>query len=270
MSVILDALKKASEERGHVRSPIARGELYLQTRLQPATGAPAANHVHGVTTAALAVGALVLTATVFIGIVVWASRLAAPQPAQLVAAAPTGNSPTLPAPGATPPSGGGTDQALAPPEAPGQPPGRRLVDQYLQSQLLPTVPITVEPEPPVAETLPPPEPVEMASVAPPTDALIGRLPPPPLPPASDSPLLDSLGVGDALPLVEEDTEPIEPEPRGPRWRLEGIVWDERQPMAIVNGAIVGVGDKVEDATVTSIRNDGVILLVDGREVEVTY
>jgi hypothetical protein len=49
----------------------------------------------------------------------------------------------------------------------------------------------------------------------------------------------------------------------PRLTLNGIVWDKESPTAIINGEIVGVGDKIGKITVVSIRkttvtlNDGV-------------
>lgn len=41
--------------------------------------------------------------------------------------------------------------------------------------------------------------------------------------------------------------------------LSGILWDEKNPSAIINGRIVGIGDKVDGNTVVSIKQDSVIL-----------
>lgn len=49
--------------------------------------------------------------------------------------------------------------------------------------------------------------------------------------------------------------------------LEGIVWDPENPKAIINGAIVGVGDKIKDYTIIHIKRDGVILRDEARNVE---
>jgi hypothetical protein len=269
VSTILDALRKASEERGHIRSPIARGELYAQTRVQPAMAMPGHGASHGAATAAFAVGALVLTATVFIAVVIWASHTASVHPAPLAAAAPAAMA-SLPATISPPPAAPASvavtpAAALQPPAAPGdQPPeSRRLVDQYLGSQLLPTVPINVEMD---LGPLPPPAPLASARGG----SMGGHLP-------ADDGTGDylSMGAGGSLPLLDDEIPIIEDSasepaaPARPRWSLEGIVWDEQHPMAIINGAIVGVGDRVEGAQVTEIRQDAAVLDDDGSAVTVT-
>lgn len=44
-----------------------------------------------------------------------------------------------------------------------------------------------------------------------------------------------------------------------RLNISGILWDERDPRAIINGRIVGEGDKVDGNTVISIEQDLVVL-----------
>ena len=41
--------------------------------------------------------------------------------------------------------------------------------------------------------------------------------------------------------------------------LQGILWEQAIPMAIINNEVVKVGDKVEKATVVDIRKDAVFL-----------
>lgn len=41
--------------------------------------------------------------------------------------------------------------------------------------------------------------------------------------------------------------------------LDGIVWDKKSPVAIINGNMVGIGDKVQENTVVDIKQDRVIL-----------
>lgn len=50
----------------------------------------------------------------------------------------------------------------------------------------------------------------------------------------------------------------------PKLILNGIVWDKKNPKAIINGEIVNVGDKVDESTVVDIRLNRVILN-DGTE-----
>ncbi|MBU1122515.1 MAG: hypothetical protein KKF54_07480 [Candidatus Omnitrophica bacterium] len=41
------------------------------------------------------------------------------------------------------------------------------------------------------------------------------------------------------------------------YRLQGIVYDEDNPFAIINGKQIGVGQKVEEALLTRISHDGI-------------
>ena len=41
--------------------------------------------------------------------------------------------------------------------------------------------------------------------------------------------------------------------------IEGILWDERNPSVMINGNILGVGDKVGDTTVVDIKPNSVTL-----------
>ena len=66
------------------------------------------------------------------------------------------------------------------------------------------------------------------------------------------------------PVTEEFPRVIE---KG-RAELEGIMWDEKQPLALIGGAIVKVGDKTSQGTVTKIEKDKVILQDGIRQYEI--
>lgn len=46
--------------------------------------------------------------------------------------------------------------------------------------------------------------------------------------------------------------------------LSGVIWDEKEPKALINNAVVGIGDEIEGHTVIDIKQDSVILN-DGTE-----
>jgi len=63
--------------------------------------------------------------------------------------------------------------------------------------------------------------------------------------------------------VEKPEKPQEPlREESPEFRLNGIIWSENQPLAIVNDTIVGVGDVIKDAEVIEIKKREVILKRD--------
>lgn len=238
MSTILDALKKAGSEQGHVRAPIAQGQLYAQTQLQQRAPAPPGSGSGSAMTAVLAVGALILTATVFIVIVFWVSRAAGQQ--QMASPAP-GPSPAPSPPPATPvevaPVAVVSSVDLAPPQE-RSPRGLR----YLDAQRLPVVPI---------------------------EDLSAALPPPDLAMVEDLAERDWSDMIDEEEIFEEET-PAEPQIAQPRHRLDGVIWDEVNPLAIINGNIAGPGDQVEGAQISRIESDRVVLVVDGEEVTLRY
>lgn len=49
--------------------------------------------------------------------------------------------------------------------------------------------------------------------------------------------------------------------------LEGIIWGELENMAIISGNVVTEGEMLGEAKVLSISEDNVIVLKDGREIE---
>ena len=52
-------------------------------------------------------------------------------------------------------------------------------------------------------------------------------------------------------------------------KLSGVVWGGEQPQAIINGQIVGVGDVIEKAKVTSITQKGVQIVYQGVKITLT-
>jgi type II secretory pathway component PulC len=51
-------------------------------------------------------------------------------------------------------------------------------------------------------------------------------------------------------------------------RVEGIIWDEDNPIAVVNGKVVGVGDSVNGVKIIKIKQNEVIFDVQGKTVPV--
>jgi hypothetical protein len=45
--------------------------------------------------------------------------------------------------------------------------------------------------------------------------------------------------------------------------LQGVLWDEKKPMAIINGDVVGVGDDVGGIKVVDIKRDKIVVDKDG-------
>jgi len=53
--------------------------------------------------------------------------------------------------------------------------------------------------------------------------------------------------------------------------IEGIMWDENDPKAIINGNIVGAGEVVEGKTIIEIKSTSVIIRGDdGKNIELKY
>jgi hypothetical protein len=49
-------------------------------------------------------------------------------------------------------------------------------------------------------------------------------------------------------------------------RLEGIIWDEDSPIAIINGKVVGVTDEINGAKIIQIKQNEVVLEVNGEKM----
>lgn len=69
------------------------------------------------------------------------------------------------------------------------------------------------------------------------------------------------------PFTRSQTISVEKEISG--INLSGIIWDAKNPKAIINGKIVGVGSKVKENTVVDIKPDRVILSDSERQFEIS-
>jgi type II secretory pathway component PulC len=50
------------------------------------------------------------------------------------------------------------------------------------------------------------------------------------------------------------------------WALAGIIYSDKSPIALVNSHMVGVGDKIDSATVVSIDRESITLEYQGRTI----
>lgn len=89
-------------------------------------------------------------------------------------------------------------------------------------------------------------------------------------------LAAAVGVAGAQQGLGDPTRPtslVEPAPvakaaqSGPRWRLQSTLVAESRRLAVINGRTVAQGDRIDGATVREVRQEGVTLDVDGRQVE---
>ena len=49
------------------------------------------------------------------------------------------------------------------------------------------------------------------------------------------------------------------------YRIQGIVWNEGEPMALVNGQVLAVGEEIEEGgIITAITDDSVVFLYEGQ------
>ena len=52
-------------------------------------------------------------------------------------------------------------------------------------------------------------------------------------------------------------------------KLMGIIWDNKNPKAVINGKIVGIGSKIKESVVVKITPDSVVLKSDDTEFEIS-
>jgi hypothetical protein len=55
----------------------------------------------------------------------------------------------------------------------------------------------------------------------------------------------------------------------PRMELQGIIWAKNMPQVIINGAVMKVGDFIEEFEIKEITRTGIILFFKGRDYSVT-
>jgi hypothetical protein len=75
-----------------------------------------------------------------------------------------------------------------------------------------------------------------------------------------------------VPLMDKKGRPVSVVEGGLQFKasdlfLEGIMWDDRKPMAIINDEIVSAGDKIKGMTVIKIEKNKVILSYQNEEFE---
>ncbi len=70
----------------------------------------------------------------------------------------------------------------------------------------------------------------------------------------------------AAPRVHTNATASAPAPT-PVWRLTGIMFNKRQPMAFINGRMVGVGDEIDQARVSKIEQSKVTIIYNGNPID---
>lgn len=70
---------------------------------------------------------------------------------------------------------------------------------------------------------------------------------------------------------EEPVVFVEPEKKFDTYiyNVEGLIWSTNKPKAIINGQLYGIGDKLDEAEITKIDKDGVVLIFDDKEYVIT-
>lgn len=94
------------------------------------------------------------------------------------------------------------------------------------------------------------------------------------PPATGSPASPAAPASAAAPAAQPPPPAAEPEadprqatlPDGSVLRLDGIAWSETFPTAVLNGQLVGRGERVSGALVRRIERDRVVIELAGREL----
>lgn len=66
---------------------------------------------------------------------------------------------------------------------------------------------------------------------------------------------------------KEFADIVSPADKTPHLALNGIMYDQKSPMAIINNKIVIEGQTIENATVVKILKDKVILSCEGKEIK---
>jgi hypothetical protein len=60
------------------------------------------------------------------------------------------------------------------------------------------------------------------------------------------------------PIPQNPAQPVPPPlPQPGQYVLSGLIWDSDKPQAILNGKIVGIGDVIDQWTITRISRDGI-------------
>jgi len=68
------------------------------------------------------------------------------------------------------------------------------------------------------------------------------------------------------PAIKAVVEPTDNSKKDLKWVLSGIIYNERSPMAVINGRMVRTGDVINDARVVAIEPKSVLLERDGQHI----
>ena len=71
------------------------------------------------------------------------------------------------------------------------------------------------------------------------------------------------------PFRKETSAPATVETSGPKWMLNGILFDESDPGAIIDGKMVRIGSEIKGARVLRIERKKVTLEINGSQVYLT-
>ncbi|MBI4309346.1 MAG: hypothetical protein HY591_03340 [Candidatus Omnitrophica bacterium] len=61
---------------------------------------------------------------------------------------------------------------------------------------------------------------------------------------------------------------VPPKKKPPSLQLDGIVWGSEHPQAIVDNAVVGVGDEISGVKIYAIKKDEIVVLFEGDKFHV--
>ena len=86
-------------------------------------------------------------------------------------------------------------------------------------------------------------------------------------------MADVLEYRDPFKITEDNKKPLKKKinpsrvkrKSGPTLILQGIIWDENQPNAVINGEIVAKGDNIRGFIVQEIKKDRVVLMKNGKK-----
>ncbi len=88
----------------------------------------------------------------------------------------------------------------------------------------------------------------------------------PMPAYTAAPVQQYQPVSQApLPVLQPQYSPPAVVQEKPNFTVEGIIWSDTIHAAIINGQMIGVGDKIANATVVDVNRDGVIVDVNGQQ-----
>jgi hypothetical protein len=259
MSLISDALKKARQEAARQDS-LRQGVPYAVGMADaPARRAPWISLLAGLGAGCI-LAAAVFAVAFFAG---WGpfrkptveTRTAAVSATSTAPPATAAPAPQTPAPAPLPAA---SQEVPAPPPAPAKP----AAEIPLQTEESRPAPQVEAPSPPPVPSKPAPETAPAASAPTPTPAPAPATPAPvPAATPAQAPAAGSGGLVDGQTYVDEV-----PVPGGGSVKLNGIVFSSDQPIAVLDGRVMGPGEVVQGFTVLAIESGRVKLQGHGATV----